>query len=285
MFFNTFSTILPSSNTSGVWEFWDGGAWVPMSVMAADTGLPHATRSNSIWSVTTEESVRFGPMLNWTPTTVGLTTAYWVRFRITSGPLITAPLINRVRLLSDCTRFGLDGFEEFFGDALKTRSIPFTTGAVVAQNLQSPSQQTILFSPNNSLNYPLAQFSASAYNAAGGTIKIPPGLDTSKPLRVTVYYINTLAGGSIFILGLRSSQHRLNSPMTGIAPETIGSFNLSGGFFSNRLRSATFEIDPSTLAPGDLIAFHVFRDGASPLDTYAGTIALMDIEFTGTFWY
>lgn len=284
MFLDVFGSILPGSETAGTWEYWDGGAWVPLQIMVADIQAPHNTRSNSAWVGLPEESIRFGSMLNWTTTTVGLTTAYWVRYRITTGPLATAPQINRIRLLADCTRFGEDGFEEYFGLAAKTKTIPFSTNGVVPQNLQSPVAQTIPFSPNNSLNYPLAQFSNTAYNAAGGVIKIPPGLDTSRLINVVVYFYNTIAGGNI-VLGLRSSRHVISGTINGTSAETVGSFTIGGGFFGNRLRSATFQIDPSTLRPGDIVAFHVFRDGAAPADTNNGTIVLVDIEFNGIFWY
>jgi hypothetical protein len=95
-------TVFSTTTTlTGVWEYWDGGAWQTLAVTdntTTITGVP--------WRIAGVNSVHWIPPSNWTPVAVGGFTCWWVRYRVTGvAGTITIPT-QRNRQVYTITRGG-----------------------------------------------------------------------------------------------------------------------------------------------------------------------------------
>jgi len=73
------------------YEYWDGTAWVALTLVQDRTDT---TAGNGLRSLQSSGAIHFMPPSDWATTTVNNQLAYWIRVRVTAAVITTAPALN-----------------------------------------------------------------------------------------------------------------------------------------------------------------------------------------------
>lgn len=269
-------------------EYWNGAAWVDLTVMVTDAGAPYAQKAkNAFATTTTSDQIRWKPPSDWAQTTVDGRQGFWVRWRIT-GAITTTPVLERIKLGTNRTKVNSDGVIEFFGSAIRQATLQQVSLATISDlSGASPSNGTIQYSPSISLTPIDNRFNDGALDGFGIALSVPDGIDTSRPLQCRVLFrcANNSAGDVQF--ELLTTRVQEGDTVNGALPEVNGTgITTIGAGTQDQAYLKTLEADISDFTADDFIVLALRRDarGSNPADTYAGNIEIMFIEALGSFW-
>lgn len=305
----TFTTgVLPAGAVGFIAvELWNGASWQSVNVMSTNATAPYLPFANAIFNLGTFQ-YRFGPQLNWTQTTVGgaLVNAYYMRFRITNA-LSGMPVLRSVKLGSNRVKFNGDGYTEYFGTAETRVRIPFDLN-MVQPATNAPNNLNLLLQDDINIGRIQNSFSANAINTSGFMIDLPPEIDTSHPLRLQFRYMGTTnnTGNFVWVVRYGYNVNFATDPLTlsnvfsststapTTAPGFIGSISNTIPFAAasiNKMLTFEVQLNVTTLVSGrinntsgDLLWVTYERTGNSVLDTYTGSINLIQLTPTFTKW-
>lgn len=285
-------TTTARTGSLGIWEYYSGSTWTAFDVMATKSDAPYNSYGNRPFSIANGEHIRFNLLTSssfgWNQTTVSGSTAYWVRHRLT-GSMATSPESQRFKLHTDRTEINSDGYIEYFGAAEPNGDLIWHKEMETPVVGSSPSSTSVTFASGIELATTDNTFTSNATDGRGGIIEIPEGLDTSRPLQFEVYWYPTANGSpSPWELEFRYSLIRQGN--------TVGSGNAStlqtkivsiGTSDISIMKKTTFSVIPSSLVPGDFIAFKYYRDATvgNADDTFGGSIVVTKTVWVGTFWH
>jgi len=190
-------------------EYWDGASWTEFNTMTAESGGSYYRKSNQLFKVSTGSyQVRFNPNIetDWTKNNVPSYAGgnrYWVRFRITST-LTTAPIFEQWKIHSNRTEINSDGYVEHMG---KSRSyIGISVPWSAFQDAASKIGNQDLYKSNNCFaGLANNEFGADG-ESIGTVITIPPWVDTSAPLNLSVILVTDYSGDLTMKAWLNSSE-------------------------------------------------------------------------------
>lgn len=281
------------SNIAGVWEYYSASTWSEFNVHATYADYPYTDTGKGVFNVPNDEQLRFEDIFSaqstkgWVTGSVNGTNAYWVRYRLTSA-LSSSAVFDRVKIGTNRTEINTDGVVEFFGTAIQSRKIPWHQKLTYTLNGSTPSDSTINYSANVSLDYADNTFTSNARDGAGGIIAIPTGLDTSRKITLELYWIASANGSPSNIeMELDVVQVKLGDTIDGsLTEQSFSEIIEIGTSDSGVLRKTSFDIDVSDLIEGEFIALSYFRDATAGNtdDTFNGSISILKTDVIGYFW-
>lgn len=277
-----------ASNTGGaraVREYWNGSAWTEFFTCVSNADYPYQQRGDTIATVAGAEQVRFTDIeTTQVERSVNGEFGFWIRLRITV-PFPTNVYLNQIKLHTSRYEINKDGNTEYFGRAVYKRDLPIQWNLTQSLVGYIPSNESIIFANGLELVYIGNEFTAAATDGRGGFIVIPEGLDTSKPLELQFLWVPLSTGLGDVVWEVISHQAEVgdllgsaNIPAstTGIGHITIPSQNM--------LKQTIVTMPIHQLVPGELLSFGFKRLGQSPIDTYPGSVAMINVRVVGRFW-
>lgn len=178
-----------AANWRGFGLLTPGSTTAPGRFMTTDSNAPYKNRSDTLFDYTGGGNtngvyqIRFGTHStnvgnDWTQTTIGGVTGYWMRFRVIDT-LTTNPNVSRIKVHSNRTEINKEGFMEYFGRGRPIRKILLNYG-IYNKDRSSGSQRDI-----NTGNGPIitVDFNAIRFNnttdQVGTITELPSEMDTS----------------------------------------------------------------------------------------------------------
>lgn len=292
-----------TSVTALVWEYWNGGAWVTQPLMSTTRAPPDIVYANETMSFgvtptafsTIGYNYRFGDISGWVPTTVQGVFGYWVRSRVINSAIITqVPVGELIRLHTNRTTIGPQGFNQYFGAARPRKSMSFMTTRGNNTSFTLPGNQALVAADDGSITIQQTFVNCNYVNGGvrglGWTFVMAPETDTSFPLLLKLYviqrnagvgnvalkvdYVQTLTGSLISPGGVPTTTLFTTGYVAKAVPGVAGAQNI-----------ATFELPITTfLAENRLFWFQISRDGPNVLDTYEDNIFIPVVEVTYRCW-
>ena len=199
---------------------------------------------------------------------------YVWKFKIVGGGITTNPVVTLLKLGSNQTRIGEDGFVEYFGSAESFVRLPFDLNWLKPSGSQ-PSNQDTFISDSIGVGRSLNKYNAGEFRQAGFITELPEEIDTSHVLVLRFrYFTNNVNSGNILtrvvwgynldILDDPEQPGPLPSPSlssvfptTGAAPtsaagdigEILKTITISSGT-NNRMMTIDYDLDICQLVPG-----------------------------------
>jgi len=281
---NIVSTAMVLGSGAVAVEFWNGAAWVGVNHMSttADDSPPQQY-ADALWERVDDEHVRFDDMPGWAQKSLNGTTAYWIRVRITSA-ITTVPQAQHMKPHFDSTEISRTGQVTLFGAAEPKIVLP--TNWSNFNDVQGfPAGNVFIdYSPQVSVLSLDADFDDGSVNAVGTLIQIPSGLDTSKPIELSVQWIPKSTGGDVELQTVETLV-REGDTLDGTLAETFSSKVVTAPA-TNVLVTTTFQFDVSELTPSDFLAITLFRDamGGNADDTLLGDVHIVRASIRGFRW-
>jgi hypothetical protein len=276
--------------SSSFWEYYDGGKWTSMSIMRTDADYPYSQSAQNVFSSSLiNEQIRYSPSIgnNWTQTTVSSSNAYWIRY-INSGSNSYGGSLEKIELHTNSTKINQDGFIEYFGKSEPQKMILEHQNLTNILSGSSPSNSTIVFSPNISIDFINNRYINNNVDGRTGIITIPKSLDTSRSIIFNIYWMPDSNGSpsnvelEINIVNIKQGQ-----TISGMASETRkASITTVGTSDINVLKKTAFTINPKDLVDGDFLVISLFRDGTAGNadDTFTGNVDIIKLDMVGYFW-
>lgn len=266
------------------WEYWNGSAWTSFLVMAStDSGIQYA--QDTFGRVAIEE-IRFGEMTGWATTSLNSVTKYWVRARVTTG-ITTSPVIEQIKIGVNRTKINDEGSLSYFGSAEPKGVLLTRFGLTRALLAITPKDDDLEISSTVTMITTGNSFENNAEDAIGDFIIVPDGMDTSMPIEYDVFWHpNTTATGDVEIELIRSSVS-LGDVLDGTLAETrTGTVTTISTASNKALFKTTISFTAPDLVPGEFVSIAIVRDatGTNADDTYTGSISIVQIRATATFW-
>ena len=277
-----------------VWEYWDG-TWVSIAVMATDGDHPaggayheHQSWAQVVFGRVQSDHIYLEPPSGWAASTINSQSAYWLRCRIATGPITTAPVLSRVKLGTHRRGLEGDGYAEDHGMAQKRKSIwhyrmgDDLTGA-------SPSNGAVTEAASISGDAFASVFSNSAIDGRITRIKLPVGINTARALEFsTLWHANLNGGPSAVELEARYSVFRVGSTLDGsIASVAAAPVVTTVGAADDKVvKETSFSIPIADMVPGDVLVIAFFRDATAGNgdDTLSGGVTILVQDLTGYYW-
>lgn len=192
-------------NTTTAWGVGDSqlvnieyftGTWDPLVIMVTKANSPYDTRITEIFERNELEQVRFGQQPGWITTTVNAISNFWIRIRITSGPISSIPINGQIKIGPNRAEINDDGYREYFGKARVVDRLPWDMGLVEPANA-SPANGDVYVSDNLAVGRNENQFNNGAIDRSGFNSFLPPNLDTSYPVKFRWAWASNVGGGDI----------------------------------------------------------------------------------------
>jgi len=274
-----------------VWEYWNGAAWTSFTLMACDSTGDYDSHSTDVFGRVANEQVRFDclNMTGWAQKALNGTTRYWVRCRITTG-ITTSPTLEQIKLHANRTEINADGRTEHMGTGIEQRNISWHQRMTDDLSGASPTNGALALTANITITPIDNEFNDNALDGFGGIFTIPQGLDTSRPVTLRWNWAanaNATAPNDDVEFESRSGPVRIGDTINGTISDTLQTLvKVIGAADANVLKQDEFTFDVSSLVPGDLLAFSLYRDGqpANLDDTYNNDIRIVTVELLGWFW-
>lgn len=266
-------------------EYWNGSAWVAFNLMVTDASAPYGAYAETPLERVNTEQIRFGEMTGWATKALDGETKYWARYRIT-GAITTSPVVDQFKFHTSRTEINADGYIEFFGGSLQRREL--VSHQRLTDDLQgaSPANTTIPFSANISITPVDNNFQNGANDGVGQILKIPDGLDTSRPLVYTVGWTPLSSGAGDVELEVTHSIAAPGDILDGSIADTVAATVTSISAQDDELQESEFELSVPTAVPGNVLAVALRRDATAGNldDTYASNVRIVFIRLEGYFW-
>ncbi|RLI84125.1 MAG: hypothetical protein DRP01_08430, partial [Archaeoglobales archaeon] len=266
-------------------EYWNGAAWTPMAIMAADSVAPHAQHGADISELDGELNLRFGPMSGWATKALDGTTAYWVRYRITTG-WTTSPTCEQMKIAINAVEIGEEGFLEFFGLARPERNVIWHLSLLDDAVGQDAANENVRFSTNVGIALLDNEFTDGVTDGRAGVIEIPFGLDTSYPLTVTLFWAQNQSGLGDVDFSFYYSKAQVGDRFLGTGTETLISSIESVTGLADQSYVLEVSIPVYDMVPGQLLGIACSRDASAGNldDTFGGNAYIIASSAKGHFW-
>lgn len=298
--FETISQILTLGGGVVTAEYWNG-AWTAFNFMVTDEASPFLPQAMDIWRILNgSEHVRFDEtiMASWVANdpiipAVGAD-LYWIRFRISTGPITQSPIVDLIKMVPTRTRFDENGLREMDGIARVTSTLPWALGEFgkVVGFGTAPNDQNIWVSQNIAVPKVENNFRAGFDSRVTRSGTLPTNTDTSSPVRVVWRWVpSTAAAGNVewtitwtyvphgFVYGF------VNPGAPHPNEKTISVVTAVPGVARQAVDSV-FTLDISGLRArvvgghGDILFVSVKRAAGAGLDSYGGDAVVVDIDAT-----
>jgi hypothetical protein len=188
-------------------EYWDGTAWRPFEVMSfsitrgfsSDAVQPfirtgtHAINFDPRIQVSRlahpeQDAVTYGAWAKNDPIASG-TPLYWSRFRVAS-PLVASPTVSYFAFTGDATHQShVFGQTMYFGNARKYHRTEALSAGFMVDDNPNDTEDERLYHSNMEIRFRFNRFRGGAMRTLYLQILLPPDIDTSAELRITMYYI------------------------------------------------------------------------------------------------
>jgi hypothetical protein len=284
-------------------EYWDGtaggGSWVEFDHMSAGSNAPYTHYADAIFERTGSEQIRFDNLTDTTRFDWAVsddpsfgTDLFWVRFKVITAAITTAPIFEQFKVHSNRTEINADGFLEHMGLARKEEIIHAinlnNTTPVVGK---SPGNAILDFSTTINFNQTGNLFANNASDGFGQAFGVPEGLDTSLPLIYIVRWAPTSnAASGVVALDLSVGQAQIGTVLDGTNAETtFTELTTTTLNTANQIYEDRFVFSISESLPEEGVFFVLQRQasgGTGPTgDTYGGNIKIVNTELFGQFWH
>ena len=218
---------------------------------------------------------------------------YWVRFRV-AGALTTGPQLSYVAYTGNGHEWGINGEHLYHGKARKYRKVPTATGDMGGANIGSDPGEidvyhsTLEFSLNNNL---LEDDTDS--NRLHWVLLMPGDVDTSAPIRMTIYHSTTgTATGNVALEFAWASAAQgdgiydnSGQALLDLNPNERSDTIIRTISDTEQLSSQSFLFDIPEYAPigstnaGSLVMVRMNRLGAAIADTFNNDIIIVGVNF------
>lgn len=271
-----------------VWEYWNGASWVQFNVLATTLLGTREQYAQKVFERTNgNEAIRFGELPGWNVKSLNGSTRYWVRCRIATA-ITGPPVIEQILVATNCCRIGAKGVLTYYGDARPWRGLGgFSLASKFEVSGYLPTDENILLSAANALDAYGNQFSDAALDAIGGIIVIPPGLDTSLPLRLSLAWAPYSSGGTGYVeWEIAVCEVIQGTLLNGSLPEIVRSEIVGGPSTGDQVVLTTIDIPTPNVVPGNFLGFRIYRDGTAGNtdDTFNRDVYLAAAQLAGRFW-
>jgi hypothetical protein len=235
------------------------------------------------------------------PVGVADTLRYYMRIRLTATGVTnvsTIPVIDSVRLLSNCTEINKDGYISYYGNARPKIELPMPlsiygstgisgeTAATTQRLIACTSPATI------SMNIPNSLFANSVTTTIATVISdLPFYIDTSLPVNLIITYSRSTGSGNDvvfvinycftennFVIGNTAGTPTATSLTTGSLISTVSSTTRGQTTYTIPLNFQTF--NPQTMTTW----LKISRLGNDASDTYNSSIQLICTTLTYHVW-
>jgi hypothetical protein len=294
--------MIPSTATV-IMEYWDGVQWTEFYFFVSESDPPYYPNGNRLFDIQSPIDgsagieTRFGRMMNWAPidNLNGYPNLFWVRVRISSGTILTIPIIEQIQLHPNSMKINGDGFKTYYGNSRRIKNIGWDIGLVEAAFL-SPVNQDVYISTNIGVGRRENSFSSNATDIISNCLAIPWDFDTSMPLQLTWYWGATDVGDvewtvywsytvedDPFYTTFNSAPPQGNNEKSYTIIETVTN--------GQRQRSSTVSLIFEKVISqymdgtgGDLIWFSISRNGGSINDTNPGNAIILNLRGNYVSW-
>lgn len=286
-------------------ELSDGaGGWNVVEVMTTDADPPYEAHAQEIFERVQASHVRLNTLgtawSSWATDTYDSDTCYWIRIRIATAAITTAPILGNGSASLKChtNRFEAngDGFTERFGEARALR--PMLSHQRLTDDLSgaSPGNGALAFTTTITLTPAENRFADNSVDGFGMILPVPAGIDTSMPLSMEVCWVprGTTTSNDVELelswrimkagtAGLADGD-LVDGTLTDDASSSVVESMVAGD--SDRLIRTTFSANFPEAIPGDFIAWRLYRDATAGNadDTHADNIDIASIQIFGYFW-
>lgn len=260
-------------------EYWNGTSWTSFNFMTSQSNSPYTTYANNAFSVSETQVIRLAILLqqgnNWISNSVNGIVKYWIRFRVSSGTLITSPVVNYFKILGNTTIIKQDGSILHHGLARTLKLIPYDMSSAVASGVTTPQSQDLFFSSVLKIGRINNKFRNG--DALNGVFLLPADLDSSSRLSLRISFFSDVStalqtgfGMTLTVANVRAGDLGYISVPTGIVHpnEQVINFTLipnqTNGMFET-IQNIDFSL-PSALSGSStgnisqLIVFNIRRN-------------------------
>lgn len=290
------SPVIPQSHLT--WEYWDGAGWISFNVMQNYPSTRHVY-IDSFLSLLSKFHIRFGLTSN-TPfvmKTLNGQTLNWVRLRVIT-PLSNLPMGDYVKIHTSAAVINTNGYVEYFGNSrnVKNREVSWYPDI----SLTLPSTQEIFFAPGLTSTKPYNSFDDSVLTRVGFNFRMPIEMDISFPLKFNIGFVcdSATAGDILWVLQytfsttntamfMNATDASLNPNPNAVTVTKITTVPINNDKMN---LNETIVVDSSLISsnPSTSNKFYFYatltRDGSDVLDTYAGNVFLMTLDFDYVVW-
>lgn len=269
--------------TNMVTEYWNGAAWAELPVMATDADQPYEKHACDLFTRAASDQIRFDPPSDWATTAVNSISGYIIRFRQTAV-FTTNPVLQRIKLGTNRTELNKDGFQEYFGDA---QYLFFSAPSIRPVTGLSPTSTSTQYSTNIQLD-PLFnnQLVFNKDDGIGWLYPEPPRRDTSRPVKVRVFYYVTAATAGDMEFELRTVEVFEGSAVDGTASDVLTTHVESIPVnVEDTWRTFDIEVSLPDVVATSVTVFQLVRLGSTGAsDTYGGNTVIEKVEIVATAW-
>jgi hypothetical protein len=276
-----------TSVDSVIWEFWNGSIWTELPLMSTYADAPYTTRANVTLENDTIHHYRFGDIDTWATTTVNGTLAYWVRSRVIDAANITKiPVVGQIKLHTNHTHIGKDGFVEYFGDARPTNDFNIAMSSVLQTGIAgitNPGSQELLVVDAGGIE--IAALGVNNLWATGVDTAVtfiwnpPANIDTSNCLNLKIPMSRSTTGAGNIALSVEYAfvvnEDVVKNPNGGTTAvgKTTGVIAYPTSTIARGAFFVTIPLTITDLLPSDsTIWFKLTRVGTDGLDTYGNSV-------------
>ena len=283
-----------------VLEYWDGSAWTQLNSMVYNTDYPYipntailpmqtttSTTINYDWRIKTGFTASGTTYTAWTandPPGYG-TNLFWVRFRVFTANLATAPVISSIQYTTNAMETNEYGLTLYHGFARRMAEVDINI-ALFQPKITTPStgEFTITFFGGQTAEYSNAQFPNGADTSRGFNFIIPSDCDTSSAIEMTLTYRTTTASNANMVWEIGYAVTENSYLYASVNPGTFGTTIAVTAAAVNQQTQQRFLIyytnsqiyDSSS--PGRSIGWFFFeRQGTNIGDTYTGVMQLVSL--------
>jgi hypothetical protein len=280
----TASVATLDGSSAVVREYWNGSAWTAFPAMAIDSTTLEQ-RGNAIGTVIGTEQIRFKCPDDFSKTTINGIEKYWFRFRVT-GALVASGTVEQVKVGTDRWECDKTGKTVYYGTAEYKKDLPIPFKSLFDLQGSIPGNANITVSPGITIAGERNLLNDNAKDGKTGGFTIPVGVDTSRPVELSVSYAPDDNTSGDIEFELITSQVRVGDVLDGTLPEILQAQVISVNNQQDEFNRVTFEVDVESLTPGDSLAFAFYRDatGGNLDDTYGGAVKISLFSVRATFF-
>jgi len=166
-------------------EYWTGAAWVAFTHMTTQSGGKYLPYADQLFERVGSFQIRNNIFMDddWATNddpSYG-TPLYWVRYRIATAAITTAPVFEQFKLHTSRAEINSDGYMEFMGLGRPFARFPWDAG-LLAPASSSPANQDLYLSDNLDVGRVENRFNNGATDRIGFLSAVPDTLDSSTPI-------------------------------------------------------------------------------------------------------
>jgi hypothetical protein len=282
-------------------EYWNGSAWVTMSIMSTHANPPYNTFANATYgfgdtSVGNPDTVpfhyRFGDTTDWATTSVNGVAGYWFRCRcIVAANINQIAVIEQIKIQTNSMEIDPDGYIEFFGAARPSRKMfinskmIYETGGGIG--FSNPSDESLTAASGISAKVKDGQMDDGSDVSQTFILEMPNELDTSAIVQMKVSFVTESASnGNIQIradYAFTRDGYSIGTPGGSTTATARSTGNQTVAVIGDETQhSHVLELDMTEFNPSlDTLWLQFVREGSSGSDTFNGQIYV----FTWTLVY